>query len=386
MTQLPAREEIVRTLVAEPSVSSSDERFDQPNRPVVERLATYCESAGFDVTIAPLSPGSGKVNLVAQYGEGSGGLVLSGHTDTVPWDEGAWATDPFDLHSTDDGRLFGLGSADMKGFFAAALHAVSRFSPDQLRRPVVLLGTADEESSMAGARALVDEGQLRADYAVIGEPTGLVPVRMHKGIAMQRITVTGQSGHSSDPSLGANALEGMHAVIGALLAYRDELGSKYRDESFSVPTPTMNFGSIHGGDSPNRICGSCQLDIDLRPLPGMSISKLREEISTRVLEAVAGRELAAVAEALFEGLPAFETAADARLVRVAEELSGAPAEAVMFGTEGPYLQELGMETLIMGPGDIAVAHQPNEFVARDQLERATELYAQLIHRLCVEAP
>lgn len=385
MTNLPAREDIVRALVAEPSVSSSDQRFDQPNGPVVDRLAEYCETVGFDVTIAPLCPGSSKVNLIAEFGEGPGGLVLSGHTDTVPWDEGAWATDPFDLHSTDEGRLYGLGSADMKGFFAAALHAVGRFAPGQLRRPVLILGTADEESSMAGARALVDQGRPRADYAVIGEPTGLVPVRMHKGIAMQRITVVGRSGHSSDPSLGASALEGMHAVVTALLAYRDQLGAEHRDDSFSVPTPTMNFGRIHGGDSPNRICGSCQLDIDLRPLPGMSIAALREQISARVLEAVAGHELAAVAEALFEGVPAFETPADAALVRAAEEVSGAPAAAVMFGTEGPFLQELGMETIVMGPGDIAVAHQPNEYTSRGELERATDLYAKLIHRFCVEA-
>jgi len=238
---------------------------------------------------------------------------------------------------------------------------------------------------MDGARALVSEGVVRASYAVIGEPTGLVPVRKHKGVAMQRLRVTGRSGHSSDPSLGRSALEGMHAVIGALLGYRDELAVAPRDDSFAVPVTTMNLGRIAGGDSPNRICGSCELDIDLRPLPGVSIRALREELSRRSVEAIAGRELSLVVEELFDGVPAFETAADARLVQAAEEATGSSAQAVMFGTEGPYLQQLGMETIILGPGDIRVAHQPNEFTTRSELERATELYGDLIQRFCVDA-
>jgi len=385
MKTLPSREDILRALVAWPSVSSSDVRFDQSNRAMVERLAEFAEAVGFTVRVMPVSADGQKLNLVARIGEGDGGLVLSGHTDTVPWDASAWSTDPFALEATDDGRLYGLGSADMKGFFACALHAARAFSAGSLKRPLTLLGTADEESSMDGARALVSEGVVRASYAVIGEPTGLVPVRKHKGVAMQRLRVTGISGHSSDPSLGRSALEGMHAVIGALLGYRDELAVAPRDDSFAVPVTTMNLGRIAGGDSPNRICGSCELDIDLRPLPGVSIRALREELSRRSVEAIAGRELSLVVEELFDGVPAFETAADARLVQAAEEATGSSGQAVMFGTEGPYLQQLGMETIILGPGDIRVAHQPNEFTTRSELERATELYGDLIQRFCVDA-
>ena len=210
-------------LVATPSVSSTDPSWDQGNRGVVDLLASWLESMGFQTEILEVSPGGAKANLIATLGSGPGGLVLAGHTDTVPFDEGRWQSNPLALSQRDD-RLYGLGSTDMKGFFPLAMAAASQFQAADLQQPLILLATADEESSMNGARALAAAGRPKARAAIIGEPTSLTPVRMHKGIMMEAVRVTGRAGHSSNPDLGNSALEGMHAVMGELMAYRAAAG------------------------------------------------------------------------------------------------------------------------------------------------------------------
>ena len=238
---------MIGQLVATPSVSSPDARFDQSNRGVVDLVAEWAEELGFSVRIEALPGESHKANLIATLGEGDDGLVLSGHTDTVPYDAERWTDDPFELTER-DGKLFGLGTADMKGFFAAALHAISRFRPEELRRPITLLGTADEESTMDGARALAEAGERFGRYAIIGEPTGLRPIRKHKGVFYVQVTVGGKAGHASNPALGVNAIDGLERVLPALQAWRDAIGARYRDDEFEVPTPRYsdpNFFQIN---------------------------------------------------------------------------------------------------------------------------------------------
>ncbi len=237
---------------------------------------------------------------------------------------------------------------------------------------------------MAGARALVEHKRPQARHALIGEPTGLRPVRMHKGILMEAIRLNGQSGHSSDPALGNSALEAMHTVLGTLIGWRRELQSRHRDPFFAVPVPTLNLGHIHGGDNPNRICASCELHIDLRPLPGMDLQELRGELRNRVLTVLQDTGIEADFESLFEGIPAMETAANAEIVQLAEQLTGHTPEAVAFGTEAPYLGQLGMETVILGPGDIAQAHQPDEFIRLDRLTPTVDLLKSLINTVCIK--
>lgn len=379
---------MLRELVAMPSTSSPDPAWDRSNRAVAERIADWAESIGFDVELRPLPGAPEKVNLVARLGAGEGGLVLSGHTDTVPYDESGWDTEPLEAVEK-DGALYGLGTADMKGFFASALHAVAGIDRAKLARPLVLLGTADEESGMDGIRALVASEPNLGAHAVIGEPTGLAPKRMHKGVMMERVTVEGRSGHASDPSLGRSALDGMVEVATELLALREELAERYRDEAFSVPHPTLNLGRIAGGDSPNRICGHCALDLDLRILPGMVVSEVRAAIERRVRAVVGRRGLEGRVEPLVPPVPPFETPLDALIARVAVEVAGAPLGSVLFGTEGPFLNAAGVTTVVLGPGSISVAHQPNEHVHLADLERATGIYAGIIARICMnttEAP
>jgi acetylornithine deacetylase len=373
---------MIEGLVSTPSVSSVDPAFDQGNRAVIDLLATWLEDSGCSVEVMPLEGNPAKANLIATLGSGSGGLVLSGHTDTVPFDEGRWQFDPFALTEANQ-RLYGLGIADMKAFLALAIEAIREVRAADLKQPLILLATADEETTMAGARALVDHDMLHARHAVIGEPTGLRPVRMHKGILMEAIHLQGHSGHSSDPALGNNALEAMHGVIGTLLAWRGQLQEQYCNPLFAVPVPTLNLGHIHGGDNPNRICAECELHIDLRPLPGMDLQELRQTLHQQVLDTLRDSGIKASFTALFDGIPAMETPADADIVRLAAKLTGYTPEAVAFGTEAPYLQQLGMDTVVLGPGDIDQAHQPDEYLALERLAPTVTLLKQLINSVCI---
>lgn len=382
MMEFPKTLAMINELIARPSVSSVEPRFDQSNRDVVDLLANWLDGAGFRTEILPIPDRPGKVNLIAQIGRGDGGLVLAGHTDTVPYDEERWNHDPFRV-TEQDGRLYGLGTSDMKAFFALALESVRGVDPGRLYAPLTLLATADEESSMSGARELVRLGRPKARYAVIGEPTGLKPVRCHKGIMMEGIRLTGRSGHSSDPALGNSALEGMHAVVGELLSWRDELQQRYRDERFRIPVPTLNLGRIHGGDNPNRICAACALDIDLRPVPGMDIEELRAELDQRLRPVAERRGLQFAIDTLFCGVPAFETAPDSAVIRASEEFTRSGSQSVNFATEGPYLHQLGIETVVLGPGDIEQAHQPDEYLALDRIDPTVTLLRKLTQRFCL---
>ncbi|MEE9103010.1 acetylornithine deacetylase [Pseudomonas nitroreducens] len=377
---LPPLKQRFAELIALPSVSCTQAALDQSNRPVVERLAGWLDELGFACELQEVSPG--KCNLIAVLGSGPGGLVLAGHTDTVPYDEALWSSDPLRLDER-DGRWFGLGACDMKGFFALAIEAVLPLLEQPLKQPLILLATCDEESSMAGARALAAAGQPLGRAAVIGEPTGLKPIRLHKGVMMERIDIVGQSGHSSDPSLGHSALEAMHAAIGELLVLRGEWQREFANPQFSVPQPTLNLGCIHGGDNPNRICGQCALEFDLRPLPGMQPEALRQAIRERLRPVAERHAVQLDYRPLFPAVPPFEEAADSELVRIAESLTGHSAEAVAFGTEAPYLQQLGCQTLVLGPGDIACAHQPDEHLALERIEPTVELLRGLIRHYCL---
>lgn len=372
----------LKALVGTASVSSTDPSWDQGNRAVVELLAGWLADLGFATEILDITDDGRKANLIATLGSGPGGLVLAGHTDTVPFDEGRWRSDPLSL-SERDARLYGLGSTDMKGFFPLVLAAARSFLEKPLRQPLIVLATADEESSMNGARALAAAGRPRARAAIIGEPTSLVPVRMHKGIMMEAVRITGQSGHSSNPALGNSALEAMHEVLGDLLSYRELLGQRYANPAFAVATPTLNLGCIHGGDSPNRICGRSELHIDLRMTPDGDDRAVREELDLRLQAIATRRGVSIELDSLVKSVPPFEQVADSELVRVAEQLTGHAAESVAFATEAPFLQQLGMETIVMGPGSIDRAHQPDEYLELDQLKPCVQLLEQFIAHYCL---
>lgn len=383
MPQIPAFESCLARLIGIPSVSSTHAQLDMSNQAVCDQLAEWLEPLGFACEMRPLPDRPGKVNLIASRGRGDGGLVLSGHTDTVPFDEAGWDQDPFTLRAQDQ-RWHGLGSCDMKGFLALCVQLAAELKDVPLSQPLVILATADEECGMHGAKALAAAGQRFGRHALIGEPTGLKPVRLHKGIFMDGLQVRGRAGHSSDPDAGVNAVEGVHRALSALLAFRDELRTRERNPAFSVPHATLNPGCVHGGDTPNRIPAACELQFDLRPLPGQSLKDLRDEARTRIDAALADGPWQWQHRDVYDGAEPFETAAEADIVRTAEALTGSEASAVNFATEGGYFNRLGMHSLILGPGSIDQAHQPNEYLAMDQISPMQDILRGMVRRYCLD--
>jgi len=379
---VPSLITMINELIATPSISSVNPSFDLSNMNVIELLADWLETSGFSVEILPIPDQRNKANLIATLGTGSAGLVLSGHTDTVPYDEGRWQHDPFKI-TEDNNKLYGLGSADMKSFLALAIEASRGLIAKDLKQPLIILATADEESSMSGARDLVKRQRPNARFAVVGEPTQLKPIHAHKGILMESITITGRSGHSSDPAYGFNAMEAMMDVMQIIKLWREELQATNFDDRFLVPIPTLNFGHIHGGDNPNRICGKCELQIDLRPLPGMSLNECREELALRVSNVVDTKNYQIKIKPLIHGTESMLTPTSSDIIKVTEELTGNPAETAGYCTEAPYYNSMGIETVILGPGSISQAHQPDEYIETAFLEPTVSLLKNLIAKFCL---
>jgi acetylornithine deacetylase len=370
----------IAELISIPSVSSSDPALDMSNEPVLQRLEDMLGRAGFRCEWLPVEDAPGKYNLVGTKGKGTGGLVLSGHSDTVPFDAQSWSSDPFTLDER-NGRLYGLGSADMKSFLALAAAAAAEYAVKDLERALIVVATADEETGMSGARSLASGSGKLADVALIGEPTSLKPVRMHKGILAERIMLDGRSGHSSDPSLGVSALDGMREVLNGLSRLRESL-QETTNPAFHVPFPTMNFGRVQGGDNPNRICASCTLDIDCRFLPGMKLAAVRRRIHDTVRQSVAGSGLAVRFQPLFYGTEPMDTPADSAFVRTVEKLTGSEAGGVAFATEAPFFGSMGTEVVVAGPGSIDQAHQPDEYIELSSIPPTLKLLDRLIGTYC----
>ncbi len=383
MAKAPVTHDMLEKLISSPSVSSTHPHLDSSNLAVIHLLAEWLDGFGFDIDIQTLPDQNNKANLIARLGNGDDGLALSGHTDTVPCDESLWNFDPFTFTQVDR-RYYGLGTSDMKSFFALVITSLLSIDTSKLKKPLVILATADEESSMSGVKALLKGNTRLGRYCVIGEPTNLKPVHQHKGIFMDSIRLTGRSGHSSDPSLGNNALEGMHEIMQAMLDYRDTLGKQFTNRDFAIPHPTLNLGHIHGGDNPNRICGQCELHYDLRILPDMELNAVRNNLHDMVLEIAQRRKLECEFSSLFDGTPALATPSTSNIVKIAEQLTQVQSNSVVFATEGPYFSQMGMETIVLGPGSIDVAHQPDEYIEHEQIESGIQLYRQLIKNICID--
>lgn len=375
---LPSFIDVYGGLIATSSISSSDPKWDEGNQHVIAKLATWFEDLGFDTQTVEVEPG--KHNLIAKLGQGEGGLLLSGHSDTVPFDQGRWNFDPHKLTEANN-RFYGLGTADMKGWFAFVYEAAKQMDWQGQQKPLYVLATCDEETTMLGARHFSDDAPFKPDYCIIGEPTSLVPVRGHKGHVANAIRITGQSGHSSNPAMGVNAIEIMHEVLFAVMQLRDTLIKQYHNPGFAIPHPTLNMGHIHGGDSANRICGCCELHYDVRPLPGMSLDGLNNLLRDSLKEVQQKWPGRIAITPLHDSIPGYECPHDSPFIQSMEQLCGQATETVNYCTEAPYLQEV-CPTLVMGPGSIDQAHQPDEYLSFDFIDPTIDRLKQAMRTYC----
>jgi len=384
MKNLPAFNEALQKLISSPSISSTHENWDQGNEDIINLLSSWFETLGFSISIQKVPNTRNKFNMLAKLGSGEGGLLLAGHSDTVPFDENKWQSNPLSVTEKDN-KFFGLGTCDMKGFFAFIVQACKQLDAKQLNKPLYVLATADEETTMAGARFFSQTQDIKPDVAIIGEPTNLAPVVMHKGHMSHRIIVEGQSGHSSKPSLGVNAIEIMYQVIGTLLSLKNLLANNYQNTAFDVTSPTLNLGAIKGGDNANRICGHCELDIDMRSLPGMTDNELISCL-TEALKPLAEKYPGRITiDELHPSSPSFEQTLPSEFIETAEHLSGHKCCAVNYATEAPFIQTLGCQTIVMGPGSIDQAHQPNEFLSFSEIKKTDTLLINMITKYCINA-
>lgn len=362
----------LRDLVA---IDSTSTRSNAPMVDALERrltaLGLACERQRYVD-----ERGVEKVNLLASSGPGLPELALVSHTDCVPFDA-AW-TGALTLTER-DGQLFGRGACDTKGYIAAAVTAFER-ARAKLSKPVLLCFTADEELGCEGAKALVDAGKGRAKRAIIGEPTGLVPVRANKGYCLGEVEVRGREGHSAYPESGASAVFRAGRFLARLERWATGELRKEQRADFSPPYATVNVGVISGGKARNVIAGACRFSLEWRPLPSQPVDavlKAVEALRDELVQEEPGFEATVRALRMDRG---FDTPADADVVRFLAEQTGEAPRTVSFGTEGPELAALGAVPVVFGPGDITAAHQTGEHVPVAQLARCAEvLEAALLH-------
>jgi acetylornithine deacetylase len=381
----------IESLVKINSVSSPIPELDQSNHDLVTQIQGQVRELGMDAKVISVNGHlnlkennlNEKFNLLAHSGKGQQGLILSGHTDTVPFEKEKWLSDPLTL-TIKGKRAYGLGTCDMKSFFPIVLAAFQdlQAKKGKPKNPLHIIGTSDEESSMNGMRFLVRRGGLQAKLAILGEPTRLVPVYMHKGIMMGKIILKGKSGHSSNPSFGISALEGMLEISNEILAWRAALQKKFYNRAFSVPFPTINLGRIKGGDSANRICAECELSLDIRYLPEMNGSELQHALSSIVKKISVKRRLHWEFSMIFEAIEPLRANQDSGALHFLEKVSGKKGISVNFGTEAPFYQSLEIPALVFGPGDIKNAHGANEFITLAQIQRAYIYFFKIIDKYC----
>ena len=362
-----------------------DSVSSRSNLEIISYLAARAEALGMCARMFPYTNESGvkKFNLVcvppsvdAERMEVE--LALVGHTDTVPYDA-AW-TEALALTER-EGKLYGRGACDTKGFIAAALAAAGQVDLARLRRPLALVFTADEEVGCLGAKRLAESRALGARYAIVGEPTSLQPVRAGKGYCLAEVRVRGHEGHSAYPALGASAIFRAARLIARIERVAETLRAD-EHAAFDPPYTTLNVGVIGGGTAKNIIAGECRFTLEWRPVPGQAASHAVELIQAEVEDLRAAEPDFDCHIEILRLDGGMETSAESHLVRELATLSGHAAGTVAFGTEAPQLVEMGAEAVVFGPGSIRTAHRTGEFVPAAELAACVRILAQAIEKFC----
>ena len=377
-------------LVAIPSVSSMS------NRPVIEyaigrldphawntRLFSYRDPTGIEkLNLVAISKGQGTTTMLPNRDrEGVGAvseLLLICHTDTVPFDS-AWpeAVNP----KVRNAKLYGRGSCDVKGFLACVLAAASKLEVRSLAKPLAILLTADEEIGCVGAKYIAGKQVIRSRYAIVGEPTGLRPVRAGKGYALAEIVVRGKEAHSAFPGRGRSAIYDAARVVSRLEQVAKRLAAR-KNGDFDPPYTTLNVGLIRGGTAKNIVAGECRITVEWRPVPGddpkRAAKLIREELARLSL-----RYPGFHAELNVQRMdPSFDPSPTDSLSKLVQSLTRRKPATVAFGTEAAHLRSLTSETIVFGPGNMETAHKTGEFVPITELNKCTAILTSVIENLC----
>ncbi len=371
--------EILLDLVSIPSVSSMS------NQPMIDYVTRRLDSNAWKIKLYPYRDGAGipKNNLVAITNcrrASRPELALVCHTDTVPFDP-AWkeAVSP----RVRNGKLYGRGSCDVKGFLACVLASLSKLDIGRLSRPLALVLTADEEVGCVGAKHLKSRKAVHARYTIIGEPTGLRPVRAGKGYALGQIVVRGKEAHSAFPGEGRSAIYDAARVIASLERIAKKLAAR-KNRSFDPPFTTLNVGLIEGGSAKNIVPGVCRITVEWRPIPGQdpqwAAELIREELE-RLARAHAGLDARLEVQRL--DAP-FHPAATDHLATLLGSLTERRPATVSFGTEATHFGSLTAEAVVFGPGNMSVAHKTGEFVPTSELSACTLHLDTIIQKLCAK--
>jgi acetylornithine deacetylase len=376
----------VRSLLAR--LVAFDTTSSKSNLELIAFVRDTLAEAGIESTLIPSADGK-KASLFATIGpDGSGGVGLSGHSDCVPVDGQNWTSDPFTLTER-DGKLYGRGSCDMKGFLACLLASLPLFKSKVLKEPVHIIVSYDEEVGCTGVRPLIarlGEDLPRPRAIIVGEPTMMAVIDAHKRIDAYKTEVTGREAHSSKPQLGVNAISVAGQLVGELDRIAAGLAGDGRDERFDPPFSTLQVGNIAGGTAPNIVPKTCRFQWQVRSLPGadpVAVPKQFAAFAETLLPRMRAIAADTGIETTHEGsVPAFQANPESRAVALALALTGANAtQAVSYGTEAGLFEQAGCPTVICGPGDIEQAHAADEFVSIAQLEACMTFLAKLADRL-----
>ncbi len=375
--------EILERLIGFPTVSS------EPNIALMHWVRDLLAGAGVEARLIP-EPSGKKANLYATIGGEGAGVMLSSHTDVVPVEGQAWSRDPFRL-AAEGGRLYGRGAADMKGFVACALAAALKAARRELKAPLHLALSYDEEVGCLGVRSLIEmleAAPVRPAFCIVGEPTAMQVATGHKGKVALRATCTGREGHSALAPLALNALHLGADFLNAVRDLQAEIAAGgRRDGDYDVAYTTLHVGKMQGGVQVNIVPNHCVLDFEIRSLaeddPAALIARLEAAAAAIVAPLRDSFPEAAIRVERLWDYPGLGTPSDAKVVNFVKGLTGANGTIkVAFGTEGGlFSSRLGIPTVICGPGSMAQGHKPDEYVSEEQMARCEAMLDRLVEWL-----
>lgn len=376
--------DILEKLIAFPTVSR------ESNLALIEYAKVLLQDSGVECSLVHDETGT-KANLYATVGPADrAGVMLSGHTDVVPVAGQNWTVDPFKLKK-ENGRFFGRGTADMKGFVACMLHAAIVASKLELKTPLHLALSYDEEIGCVGVRRLLDimeDAPVRPGICIVGEPTSLSVATGHKGKTAVNVRCIGREGHSALAPMACNAIHLATAFVDAIRSKQSEIVQNgNRDGDYDVPYSTIHVGTISGGTALNIVPNLCELEFEIRNLADDDPLEILDELKAEA-ERIANTERERIPEAdiridIHNSYPGLDTPTDAAVVSFVKSLTGANSTMkVAFGTEGGLFSDrLGIPTVVCGPGSMAQGHKPDEFVTEEQIALCDQMLGRLATKL-----